>query len=130
MDLVKSYKGKEQISEKLKSLISKDSLSSFIQAYKELKMNRFNEFNFDPNTLNGIAIDFYRQKDMDSALELLRLNVKEYPWSPLTHSNFGEINLEMGHREIAMKHLETAFKIHKGYSKWREELNNPGFKNN
>ncbi|HMC00327.1 MAG TPA: hypothetical protein VKN14_04720, partial [Flavobacteriaceae bacterium] len=125
--IINNYKEKKDLFDDL--IIYKDDVNKLIKIYNELKKNQYNEFMFDVKLLDRIGINLYRDKVMNSALKIFELNVSEYPWSPLAHSNFGEINIEMGNSEIGMKHLEIAFKIHKGYSKWRDELNKINLKN-
>jgi len=82
---------------------------SLLDHYRLLKEKHADIYDFSPHQLSMIGqILIERVGDRETAAVLFRLNVEEYPDSPLAHRDLGSLLLEDGSPDSAMDHLMRA----------------------
>lgn len=123
IEVIKSYQPKKDFSKVAKQYLEPPNIDKLKETYFDFKGSRFNEYEFGVPVLNNLAITLYQNGYKEAALELFELNVHEYPWSPRAFNNLGEVLLDLGDHERGMYHLKRAFNLHKGYTKWRDLIN-------
>ncbi|MFQ5738001.1 MAG: c-type cytochrome [Acidobacteriota bacterium] len=98
----------------LAGVYAKKGIEATLAKYNELKERYYGGFTYDfgEGVLNEFAMQLAsREKKVDDALRLLRLNESNFPRSAMTHYLLGEAYLLKQDREQARKHFEKSLDI-------------------
>lgn len=82
-----------------------------ISKYRQIKTRGSQTYNFDENELNDLAYQMIREKRIDDALELFKLNVEEYPNSANVFDILGEAYLLKGNKELAVQSYKISLRL-------------------
>jgi len=123
LEIIRNFKEKKDLSPVLRPYLEKGDVRQLILVYQDKKQNQYNQYHFNEEVLNRLAIQLYRDEKVEEAIQVLEFNAREYPWWPNAHSNLGALYLETGKREKGKEHLKKAFELHKGYTHWRDVVN-------
>ena len=89
----------------------KSSGPEMVARYRELKKSGFGDMWVDEGDLNLLGYRLLRGKQVDSAIEIFKLIVEEYPASANPYDSLGEAYVAAGQKELAIESYEKALKI-------------------
>lgn len=96
---------------KLYDQINKEGLEKGIAFYKSIQRNNYPDYRFDETLLNGVGYRLLKDKKINDAIEIFKLNVTEYPKSANVYDSLGEAYLNSGDTTSAIKYYEKALEI-------------------
>ncbi|MGB6633307.1 MAG: tetratricopeptide repeat protein, partial [Terriglobales bacterium] len=79
-----------------------------IRKYRADPVNFYANFESDLNRLGYILMS---QNQLDTAIQILRLNVESYPDSANAYDSLGEVYAKHGDRELAIKNYEKSIQL-------------------
>ncbi|HLW54623.1 MAG TPA: serine hydrolase [Candidatus Angelobacter sp.] len=79
--------------------------------YRQLKTVRPPEYKLDEGSLNTLGYHLMRQKKLDEAIIVFKLNVHEYPnaWNP--YDSLGEAYMNAGQKDLAIQNYEKSLAL-------------------
>ncbi len=89
------------ISRRLKRIIREEGLSIGIEAYRKLRHNQPDGYDFAPSELIKISDPYLRSGDFDAALALLHLNLETHPHDALALDHVGHAYIQAGNPDKA-----------------------------
>lgn len=87
------------------------SLDDAIKLYKELKKTQHDEYNFKESQLNTLGYQLLQGKRIKDAIEIFKLNIKEYPNSYNVYDSMGEAYAMDGNNELAIKNYKKSLEL-------------------
>jgi tetratricopeptide (TPR) repeat protein len=102
---------KQSVGRRLYDIIKVKDGQEAISKYRQIKTRGSQTYNFDENELNDLAYQMIREKRIDDALELFKLNVEEYPNSANVFDILGEAYLLKGNKELAVQSYKISLRL-------------------
>ncbi len=99
------------ISEPLGKTIVKNNVQTAIYQYHELKMNKSETYIFNENALNALGYQLLRLNRVDDAIEIFKLNIKEYPEAFNPYDSLGEGYMVRGNWELAIEYYKKSLEL-------------------
>ncbi|MGB7295759.1 MAG: tetratricopeptide repeat protein [Candidatus Aminicenantales bacterium] len=107
----------------LYDVILLESVDKAIEKYKRIKGSPLKEsFIFDEEQLDGLGAQMIKEKKMENAIALLKLNIEEYPDSANAYSSMGEAYRLNGQSDLAIENYEKSLELDPHNSRVREIL--------
>jgi len=96
-----------------KTILEKD-VESAIKQYHDLKNKQENLYNFQESELNRLGYQLLAINKVKEAIEIFKLNVKEYPgaWNP--YDSLGEAYMIYGEKELAIQNYAKSLELNPG----------------
>lgn len=104
-------KGYKSLTFILSQTILKSDVESAIKKYHELKTNQKDEYNFNENELNILGYQLLGKNMVKEAIEIFKLNVKEYPEASNPYDSLGEAYMIDGEKELAIKNYAKSLEL-------------------
>ncbi len=82
-----------------------------IDKFHELKQSGFQDIWVDQYALNAIGYTMLRHKYLKEAVEVFKLNVKEYPDSANAYDSLGEAYMKLGKTELAIVNYRKSLEL-------------------
>lgn len=100
------------VSEMLAATIDQKGIAFALKQYRELKRAQPNNYDFftEP-VLDRLGYDLLRNKKVQEAIEILKLNVEMFPTSSNVYDSFGEAYMVNGDKELAIKNYEKSLEL-------------------
>lgn len=117
---------KPSIATKIKQVINTDGLEAGLKTYSDLKDNKASELNFSENELNRLGYEYLRNKEIEKALAILKLNTEAYPKSSNVYDSYGEALKENGDKEKAIEQYSKAVELNPANQNAIEKLKELG----
>ena len=102
---------KKSIAEAVYKKIKEKDIESAIIFYKKMKEKYSKEYLFNPSELNRLGYQLLRNKRVDEAIEIFKLNVQEYPKNSNAYDSLGEAYMEKGEKELAIKNYAKSLEL-------------------
>jgi tetratricopeptide (TPR) repeat protein len=95
-------------------IIAKKGAKAAVELYYQLKKNKPDNYDFREYLLNQLGYGLLDQNKIEDAIEIFKLNVKEYPESWNVYDSLGEAYMTKGDKANAIKNYEMALKLIQG----------------
>lgn len=82
-----------------------------IRGYQSLRENHASEYDFSENDLNGYGYTLLHAKKIDDALEVFKLNAKEYPQSWNVYDSLAECYMNAGQISLAIQNYQKSVEL-------------------
>ncbi|UCE07743.1 MAG: serine hydrolase [bacterium] len=102
---------KKSIAEVLYKTILENDVEVAIKQYRELKGKQIDSYNFKENELNRLGYQLLRNKKINDAIEIFKLNVEAYPEAYNTYDSLGEACMKNGDKELAIKNYKKSLEL-------------------
>jgi tetratricopeptide (TPR) repeat protein len=102
---------KLSIADTLLLTIFEKGIDSAAVQYHELYKTKRNDYDFDEDQLNNLALRFLNNRMYKNAIGVLQLNAETYPNSPNVCDGLGESYMLDGNKELAKEWFEKSLKI-------------------
>jgi len=102
---------KKSLAETLGETLLKSDVESAITQYHDLKTNYPDDYAFGENALNGLGYQLLGIKRVNDAIEIFKLNVKEYPEASNPYDSLGEGYMIAGEKELAIKNYAKSLEL-------------------
>jgi len=86
-------------------------ITSTIEQYYDLKDNYKDEYIINEKSLNYFGNQLLRENMVKEAIEIFKLNVKEYPNASNTYDSLGEAYLLKGNKKLAIKNYKRSLEL-------------------
>jgi CubicO group peptidase (beta-lactamase class C family) len=93
-----------------KMLLEKGAKAA-VELYHRLKKSKPDNYYFREQDLNRLGYTLMKQNRLDDAIEILKLNVAEFPKSWNVADTLGEAYLKKGENQLAIKNYEKALQL-------------------
>ena len=94
----------------LQTIIDKD-VQAAIEQYRELKLNSPEKYNFKESQLNALGYNLIKLSKNAEAIEILKLNIEEFPASANVYDSMGEAYMINGNNELALENYKKSLQI-------------------
>jgi CubicO group peptidase (beta-lactamase class C family) len=95
----------------LSRILIKGNISDAIEKYKDLKTNHADEYRFNEAQLNILGYQLINAGRIEDAIEIFKLNVKQFPEAFNTYDSLGEAYTIAGEKELAIKNYQKSIEI-------------------
>ena len=102
---------KKSIAQVLYKTILENDVEVAIKQYRELKGKQSDSYNFKENELNMLGYHLLRNKKINEAIEIFKLNVEAYPEAYNTYDSLGEAYMKNGDKELAIKNYKKSLEL-------------------
>lgn len=93
-----------------------------VQLHRELRDTRREGYDFSEAQLNNLGYEYLSQGEIETAIELFKLNVEAYPDAFNTYDSLGEAYMEAGQIDLAIQSYERSLELNAGNENAREML--------
>ena len=100
--------------------IDSNGIEAAVAKYRSLRSGNPKEFNFREAELNRLGVELLRQKKIDEAIAVLKLNAEQYPQSFSVFDSLGDAYVAAGNVAEAMRNYRqslTLFPDNQNYSR-------------
>ena len=98
----------------LSKMLIEQNVQTAVEKYEYLKKNHPYDYNFDEVQLNILGYNLMAKERVSEALEILKLNVKNFPDSFNTYDSLAEAYMIAGNKELAIKNYEKSVELNPG----------------
>lgn len=102
---------KKSIAETVGKTILTHSAKEGIKHYHELKTKHHQDYKFEESELNTLGYKLLRTNKVEEAIEIFKLNVREYPEAYNTYDSLAEAYLISGQKELAITNYAKSFEL-------------------
>ena len=102
---------KLSLADVLGKTILESGAESAVKQYHKLKADQKNEYNFKEYELNNLGYQLLGMKKVKEAIEILKLNVDEYPEAFNPYDSLGEAYMIDGEKELAIKNYAKSLQL-------------------
>jgi len=106
-----AFDSRISIADTLDATITAQGIDAAVAQYRQLHQVAANTYNFDERELNDLGYRLIRQKRLDEAVAILRLNVEAYPQSANVYDSLGEALLDEGDKTDAMINYRQSLRL-------------------
>ncbi len=99
------------LSEVLEKTLTEKGVEAMIADYQKLKLAEDPNLYISESDLNGFGYQLLNKKQVNVAIEVLKLNVEAYPQSANVYDSLGEAYLMRGDKEKAIENYKSALAI-------------------
>jgi len=114
----------EPVSVFMEETIDKSGIKDAVTKYYELKSNPCDGILFSETCINQLGHKYLRAGEKINAIEIFKLNVKEYPKSWNTYDSLGEAYMKNGDDKLAIKNYNKSIKLNPNNTHGEEMLAN------
>lgn len=102
---------KKSIAKALYKSLKQNGVTAIASTYNRLKESSPTEYQFSERHLNNFGYQLLQQKKLNAAIEVMKLNVIEYPESANTHDSLGEAYLTNNQKKLALASYEKSLEL-------------------
>ncbi len=102
---------KPSIAEPILSVLENNDAKAAIEKYNELKKNRSENYVFVENELNNLGYYLLGKERIKDAIEIFKMNVREYPESFNVYDSLGEAYMIGGNTKEAVKNYNKSLEL-------------------
>jgi len=99
---------KKTITPLLINTFKNEGIKATIVKYKKVKKTEMNNYFFFEGSLNRFGYELLKSNKVKEAIEIFKLNVKEYPESSNVFDSLGEAYMTDGNNELAIKNYKKS----------------------
>lgn len=115
------HKG-EPVSAIIEEIIEKSGINEGLKKYYNLKNNPCDEIIFSETCINHLGHKYLRAGENSNAIEIFKLNVKEYPESWNVYDSLGEAYMKNGNKKLAIDNYKKSIELNPENSHAKEML--------
>ena len=119
---------KPSISIALRNVIDKEGIEAGKLAYKSIKKEQNDTYNFDEQELNILGYNYLNNNELEEAIAVFKLNVEAFPESFNVYDSLGEAFMKQGDNKNAIENYEKSVEINPGNTQGIEMLSKLGIK--
>jgi tetratricopeptide (TPR) repeat protein len=97
-----------------------------IEHHQELQEAAAKEYNFAESELNNLGYQYLGEGEIETAIEIFKLNVEAYPRGFNAYDSLGEAYMEAGQTELAIQNYERSLELNPANDNARQMLNRMG----
>lgn len=117
---------KPSIRVKLDEVIKENGLDEGIKAYRELKSNNSNDYEFGETELARLGSQYLAAGQSEKAIAILELNVEAYPESAVVFNSLADAHQELGNKEQAIENYKKSLSLNPGNQNASDKLKELG----
>lgn len=102
---------KKSLTAPLFHALQKGTGSDAIKVYRDLKKSNPDNYGFNENVLNMLGYYLIGKDRLDDAINIFKLNVKEYPKSFNVYDSLGEAYMNQGDIRRAKRYYKKSIRI-------------------
>jgi hypothetical protein len=102
---------KKSIASELRSIIDEKGIDAGVTAYKKLKKESQDEYDFGETELNSLGYSYMGNDQLDIAITLFELNIESYPKAFNVYDSMGEAYMARGDNEQAIENYKKSVEI-------------------
>jgi tetratricopeptide (TPR) repeat protein len=106
--------------------IKKRGIQAGLRKYRAIRSDPNSELYFDESEMNALGYRLMQTDQIESAMEIFKLNVQLYPNSANAYDSLGEVYLKMGDNERAVKNYKKSLELNPRNNNARETLRKLG----
>jgi tetratricopeptide (TPR) repeat protein len=106
--------------------IKKRGIQAGLRKYRAIRSDPNSELYFDESEMNAMGYRLMQTDQIESAVEIFKLNVQLYPNSANAYDSLGEVYLKMGDNERAVKNYKKSLELNPRNNNARETLKKLG----
>ncbi|HEY9462692.1 MAG TPA: amidohydrolase family protein [Vicinamibacterales bacterium] len=95
----------------LSEIIGREGIGTAIAKYRELKAQQADVYDFSESELNELGYALLRQKKIDEAIDIFRLNVDSFPQSANGYDSLAEAFMIRGDRDAAIVNYKKSLEL-------------------
>lgn len=95
-------------------LLLAGKISEAIDAYRKIKQSQPGNVSVDENRLNNFGYVLMRQKKLQEAIAIFKLNVEFYPASWNVYDSLGEAHMNNGDKDLAIENYKKSLELNPG----------------
>jgi len=99
------------IHETIAPIIQQRSVQAAVQEYRRLKREAPQQYEFEESELNELGYELLKDKRVDDAIEIFKLNVETFPAASNAYDSLAEAYMIAGNRELAIRNYERSLKL-------------------
>ena len=111
VELEKWHNAKPPVSKKLKSMVDHTGISNARSAYQELKTTQLDKYDFAENHLNELGYFYLARDEVDSAIEIFKLNIEAFPNAANPYDSYAEALLRAGRKEESIANYKKSLEL-------------------
>jgi len=100
--------------------ITKNGLEAGISAFEKQKAAK--EYILKENEMNALGYQFLQSGKLKEAIEVFKINVKEFPESSNVYDSLGEAYMESGNKELAILNYKKSIEMDPNNENGKEML--------
>lgn len=113
---------KISIAQKIGPIIINAGIDTALIVYDQLKRTAPEKYKFNEPILNFLGYELLNDKKNGEAIEVFKLNVREYPESYNTYDSLGEAYLRNGQKDLALKNYTKSLELNPDNSNARQMI--------
>ena len=102
---------KQSIADELAKTTKASGVTAALARYRELKTKEPLTWDFDEGALNDLGYEALQARNLDVAIDALRLNVEEHPKSWNVYDSLGDAYEAHGDRELALANYQKSVEL-------------------
>ncbi len=111
VELIDVHKPLKPIADTIFSVILENDISTAIEVYNDLKANTKGKYNFKESQLNNLGYQLIKSGLKKEAVEIFKLNVKQFPNSYNAYDSLGEGYMNIGKTDLAIKNYKKSLSL-------------------
>ena len=115
-DGVRLSKGTRLLAKNLVQDIDDKGIDAALKAFDQGKSGGPNSYYIDEGKINQLGYQLLNRGKTAEAIEVFKLNVREFPKSANTYDSLGEAYLKAGNRELAIQNYQRSIELDPGNS--------------
>ncbi len=110
-DAVRLSKGTRLLSKNLEHDIADKGIDAALKAFDQGKSGGPSSYYIDENKINQLGYQLLNREKTAEAIEVFKLNVREFPKSSNVYDSLGEAYLKAGNRELAVQNYKRSIEL-------------------
>jgi len=111
VELMGVHKPLKSVADTMLYTIVFSNIKDALKLYKNLKKNNPGDYNFKESQLNSLGYELIKGDRVKDAIEIFKLNIKEYPESFNVYDSMGEAYMIDGQDDLAIENYEESLDI-------------------
>jgi len=110
-DAVRLSKGTKLLAKTLERDIADNGIDAALKAFDQGKSGSPSSYYIDENKINQLGYQLLNREKTAEAIEVFKLNVREFPKSWNVYDSLGEAYLKAGNRELAIQNYKRSIEL-------------------
>jgi tetratricopeptide (TPR) repeat protein len=111
VDIANKFTREEFASAVIEKTIREEGIEAGLKKFNEIKSDTDSKLVISESSFNLLGYKFLNEGKNEEALEIFKLNVKEYPESFNAHGNLAEAYMKRGNKEEAIKNYQKSLEL-------------------
>ncbi|MBU8892153.1 MAG: serine hydrolase [Bacteroidales bacterium] len=112
----------------LKTIIENEGIETATRTYRELKENQTDAYDFEEYQLNMLGYSYLREKEIEKAIAVFKINTEAFPNSANAFDSYGEALMKNNEKEKAITSYKKSVELNPGNTAGIEILKKLGVK--